>query len=186
LRRAWGRVSIRRMRKNILLATILVLATTAPALAGGKEGTVGVGAELGLSRENIGGENLNVGGVSANYDAGLFHVGGFLGFHDGGNTDDTDYTFGARFYFHLHDSTLSDFGIGGAIGFYSRDDRGVAGQDRDSLLFFEPGIQIRAFVANNVALSFTAGLSFGLADADGADFDGQLQGLAGVHYYFFR
>ena len=166
------------MRKNILLATLLVLATTGPALAGGSEGTIGVGAEYGL--------NGQTGGASMNYDAGLFHAGGFLGFHDDGGNNDTDYTFGARFYYHLHTTSLSDFGVGGMIGFYSADHRNMAPQERQSLLYFEPGVQIRAFISNNVALSFTVGLSFALADADGADIDGQLQALGGVHYYFFK
>ncbi len=174
------------MRKNILLVLIFVLASTAPALAGGKEGTVGVGAEFGLGRETVAGDNVTLGGVSANYDAGPFHVGGFLGFHDEGGGDDTDYTFGARFYYHLHDTPSSDFGVGGAIGFFSRDDRDPLNDDRDSMLFFEPGVQIRAFIATNVALSFTLGFSFGLVDANGADIDGQIQGLGGVHYYFFK
>jgi hypothetical protein len=166
------------MQKTLLLAMLLVLGTSAPAFAGGKEGSIGVGAEFGLNGET--------GGASMNYDAGMFHLGGFLGFHDDGGMDDTDYTFGARFYYHLHDTTMSDFGIGGMIGFFSADTRGMANADRESRLYFEPGIQIRAFVSNNVALSFTAGISFGLADADGADINGQLMAVGGVHYYFFK
>lgn len=166
------------MRKTIMLATILVLATTAPALAGGKEGSIGAGAEFGL--------NGLTGGASANYDAGKFHVGGFLGFFDDGGDDDTDYTFGARFYYHVHESSLSDFGVGGAVGFFSQDHRGMPPLERDTLLFFEPGIQIRAFISNNVALSFTAGISFGLVDAGGAQINGQFNALGGVHYYFFQ
>jgi hypothetical protein len=174
------------MRNNIMLATILVLATTAPALAGGKEGSIGAGAEFGL--------NGLTGGASANYDAGKFHFGGFLGFFDGGDDDDTDYTFGARFYYHVHESSLSDFGVGGAIGFYSQDN--MAPLERDTLLFFEPGVQIRAFLSNNVALSFTTGISFALVDADGAKIGGTdfslfgagagFNAIAGVHYYFFQ
>lgn len=164
------------MRKNILLAMIVVLAATAPALAGGVEGTIGVGAEVGLNGET--------GGASVNYDAGKFHVGGFIGFDDDGGNDDTDYTFGARFYYHVHETTMSDFGVGGMIGFYSEDN--VAPVDRDTRLYFEPGIQIRAFLSNNVALSFTTGLSFGLADGDGASITGQITALGGVHYYFFK
>lgn len=173
------------MQKHILLASLLVLATTSPALAGGKEGSIGVGAEFGLSSLVVNNAvAIGVGGASVNYDAGMFHVGGFLGFHDGGGNNDTDYTFGARFYYHLHDTPQSDFGVGGMIGFYSQDN--PAPIDRQSLLYFEPGVQFRAFVATNVALSFTVGMSFGLADADGANITGQLQGLAGVHYYFFK
>ncbi len=166
------------MRKNILLAVIFVLAATAPALAGGLEGTIGVGAEAGL--------NGQTGGASVNYDAGKFHVGGFIGFDDAGGNDDTDYTFGARFYYHVHETTMSDFGVGGMIGFFSADHRGTPPLERDTLLYFEPGIQIRAFLSNNVALSFTTGLSFGLADASGGTINGQITALGGVHYYFFK
>ncbi len=164
------------MRKNIMLALIFVLAATGPALAGGKEGTIGVGAELGLNGET--------GGASMNYDAGKFHVGGFLGFDDDGGDDDTDYTFGARFYYHMHETTMSDFGVGGMIGFFSADN--PAPMERDTRLYFEPGVQIRAFLSNNVALSFTTGLSFGLADANGGTINGQFIALGGVHYYFFE
>jgi hypothetical protein len=166
------------MRKNIVLAMIFVLAATAPALAGGKEGTIGVGAEVGLNGET--------GGASVNYDAGKFHVGGFIGFDDDGGDDDTDYTFGARFYYHVHETTMSDFGVGGMIGFFSADHRGTPPLERDTRLYFEPGIQIRAFLSNNVALSFTTGLSFGLADANGGVINGQITALGGVHYYFFQ
>jgi hypothetical protein len=172
------------MRKNIMLATILVLASAAPAGAGGKEGSIGVGAEFGL--------NAETGGASMNYDAGKFHFGGFLGLFDGGGDNDTDYTLGARFYYHLHDTPQSDFGVGGSIGFASIDHRNIAPLERRSDLYFEPGIQFRAFISSNVALSFTAGISFGLVDADGAVITGQTIGGAGlvatggVHYYFFR
>jgi hypothetical protein len=168
------------MRKNFILATILVLAATGSALAGGKEGTIGVGAEFGLSND------FPIGGASLNYDASMFHVGGFLGFRDGGGTNDTDYTFGARFYYHLHETTMSDFGLGGTIGFFSLDHRNNAPDERQTLLYFEPGLQIRAFISNNVALSFTAGISFGLVDADGATIGGQPVAQGGIHYYFFE
>lgn len=166
------------MHKNITLAAIIVLAAAGTARAGGKEGTIGVGAEFGL--------NGKTGGGSVNYDAGKFHFGGFLGFLDGPDDDDTDYTFGARFYYHIHESTMSDFGIGGGLGYFSTDDRGMIGAERSTELYFEPGIQIRAFISNNVALSFTAGLTFGLSDANGAALGGQFNALGGVHYYFFK
>ena len=173
------------MRKTLMLATIFVLAATGPALAGGKEGTIGVGAEFGLVNDLGAGVGSGVGGASVNYDASVFHVGGFLGFRDGGGNDDTDYTFGARFYYHLHETTMSDFSVGGMIGFFSLDDRGAA-PERQTLLFFEPGVQIRAFVSNNVALSFSTGISFGLVDADGASLGGQFVAQGGIHYYFFE
>jgi hypothetical protein len=170
------------MRKKLMLASLFVLAATGPALAGGKEGTVGIGAEFGLANGFGEEPGSGLGGASMNYDASVFHVGGFLGFRDGPGNDDTDYTFGARFYYHLHETTMSDFGVGGMLGFFSLD----VDPERETLLFFEPGIQIRAFVANNVALSFSTGISFGLVDANGATVGGQLVAQGGVHYYFFE
>jgi len=164
------------MKHISTLVAFLVVATTASAAhAGGQEGAIGVGVELG--------NNIETGGVSMNYDAGKFHVGGFLGFNDGGGDNDTDYTFGARFYWHLHRTAMSDFGVGGGIGFFSEDQ--PPPNDRQSRLYFEPGFQIRAFIASNVALSFTGGISFRLVDGNGASITGQLQGIAGIHYYFF-
>src|SRR5262245_26007104 len=163
------------MRNTSMLVAIFVVAMTGAANAGGQEGSIGVGVELG--------NNIETGGVSMNYDAGKFHVGGFLGFNDGGSDNDTDYTFGARFYWHVHRTAMSDFGVGGGIGFFSQDQ--PSPMDRESRLYFEPGFQIRAFIAANVAFSFTGGISFRLVDGDGASITGQLSGIAGIHYYFF-
>ncbi|MDQ3366588.1 MAG: hypothetical protein M3680_14285 [Myxococcota bacterium] len=162
----------------------LWLATSAPARAGGQADTLGIGAEYMM--------NGAAGGISLNYDMGALHFGGFLSFLDGGDDDDTDYSLGGRIYYHLHSTAMSDFGIGGALGFYS--DENPANGDRATFLFLEPGIQIRAFVTSNVALSFNAGLVFALQDGDGtfltggtggSDGFGGVTGGAGVHYYFF-
>jgi hypothetical protein len=178
---------MRRMKHTMTIATVLVLATAGAARAGGQEGSIGVGAEFGISGI--------AGGGSVNYDAGKFHVGGFLAMYDGGGDNDTDYSLGARFFWHVHSTAMSDFGLGGGLGYFSVDKRG--GNDRQALLFFEPSFQIRAFVASNVALSFTTGISFGLVDADGFVLGtqsvnvagvaglGAVNATAGVHYYFF-
>lgn len=172
----------------LTLTTVFVLATAGAAQAGGQEGAIGVGAEFGI--------NGLAGGASANYDAGMFHVGGFLAIYDGGEANDTDYSFGGRFFWHLHQTAMSDFGVGGGLGFLSIDKR--AGNDRTSDLFLEPSFQIRVFVASNVALSFTAGISIGLVDAKGFTLGaplssnafvaagvGVVNATAGIHYYFF-
>src|SRR5688572_16447707 len=178
------------MRKQLSLAALCLVAATQTASAGGQEGEIGVGAEFGL--------NGLTGGVSMNYDAGKFHVGGFLGFFDGGGENDTDLTFGARFFWHLHSTAMSDFGLGGTFGLLSIDDRGAPPPDdeRTQLMFIEPSFQIRLFLASNVALSFTAGMTLGLVDADGFAIGapsviggdgpfGAVNAAAGVHYYFF-
>lgn len=171
------------MKQTMMLAAIGLLAMAQPASAGGQEGTIGLGAEFGI--------NGATGGASVNYDAGKFHVGGFLGFFDGGGQDDTDYSLGARFFWHVHSTAMSDFGIGGMFGLLSIDGAG----DRTQLMFLEPSFQIRLFLASNVALSFNAGLSIGLVDADGFAIGapaiggdvgfGAVNATAGVHYYFF-
>ena len=167
--------------KKTLLACMLALST--PALAGGQEDSIGVGAEFLM--------NGLTGGASLNYDLGQMHFGGFLGYYDDGD-ESSDYTFGGRFYYHLHSTAMSDFGIGGSLGFYSDEDA----DDRASFLFLEPSVQIRAFIAANVAISVQAGVVLALQDADGFaisggvlgtgdDTRGVVTGGAGIHYYFF-
>jgi hypothetical protein len=163
-----------RMIKHTLLATCIVLATAGTAAAGGSKGSLGVGAEYQLR---------GLGGVSMNYDLGEFHLGGWVGFADGGGEDDTDFQFGGRFYYHVHSTAMADFGIGGSFGVGILN--AAPGPDSSTQVFIEPGFQIRAFVAANVALSFTGGLTLGVADADGVSVTAGPVVSGGVHYYFF-
>lgn len=158
--------------KTSIFAAVLLAASAGVASAGGQSGTIGAGVEIATS---------GVGGPSINYDAGDFHLGGFLSIQDPAGDDNTDFGIGGRFYYHVHSTAMSDFSVGGALTFVSVDSPG----DRASLLYIEPGIQLRAFITSNVALSFSAGLPIGLVDADGVALTGQINGIAGVHYYFF-
>ncbi len=160
------------MMKTRLFAAFLMLAAAGVAEAGGQPGSIGVGAEAQLS---------GLSGASMNYDAGEFHLGAFLGFHDPGGNDDDALVLGGRFFYHLHSTTSSDFGLGGTLGIGSQNAPG----DRLTLMYIEPGFQIRMFLASNVALSFNAGVSIGVLDADNVDVGGQLNAGAGIHYYFF-
>jgi hypothetical protein len=157
--------------KNTMLIAALVLASSGTALAGGLPGTIGVGAEFELS---------DLGGVSVNYDAGKFHVGGFLGFDDPAGTDNDLIDIGGRFFYHVASTAMSDFSLGGGLGIESANSAG----GRNTSLFLEPSFQIRAFIASNVALSFTGGISIGAIDADHVRIKGDFNGNAGVHYYF--
>lgn len=173
------------MKNTTLLAALAVavmMAAPGTASAGGSPGSLGVGAESSLGSLDAGDLGLfGIGGISLNYDAGDFHVGGLLGFADGGDDDDTNFTLGGRFYYHLASTAMADFGLGGNLTLLSLDGPG----DRAAVMFLEPGFQIRAFVTPNVALSFTAGLAIGVVDAEGLALGGQATGSAGVHYYFF-
>lgn len=160
----------------VFLAT--VAATSSAAWAGGSPNSLGVGAEsvfTGLGEDAIG-------GISANYDMGAFHFGGYLGVADPAGADNTSLQLGARFFYHLHSSAMADFGVGGTLAYANVP---VANGEKDDLVYLVPGLQIRAFIASNVALSFSSGIALGLGDADGVALNGQLTSSAGIHYYFF-
>jgi hypothetical protein len=167
--------------KNILFTVASVAslcALSTPAWAGGSSGSPGVGGEF---------QTSGLGGLSVNYDMGEFHVGGFLGYYDNEGDDNSIVELGARFYYHIHTTAMSDFGVGGSFGVGLFDNPAPA--DDTTALFIEPGFQIRAFVTSNVALSFTGGLSISASDSIGGAYDFALTsdfvGAGGVHYYFF-
>jgi hypothetical protein len=161
------------MLKTTILAAVLLASTAGLAHAGGQAGSIGVGAEFQL--------NGLTGGASLNYDAGPFHVGGFFGFADPPGGDNTEFNVGGRFYYHVHSTAMADFGVGGSLGILN--DHDMAGNKRTQV-FIEPGIQIRLFLAANVAVSGSTGIVIGTADADGVAVTGQTI-TAGLHYYFF-
>lgn len=177
------------MMKIGFFAAVLVMAATGAAHAGGQEGTVGVGAEYQIN---------GAGGASVNYDAGTFHIGGFLGFYDPEGANNTTFDIGGRFYYHVHSTAMADFGVGVGLGFVSLPPP-PGSNDRVLGVFIEPSVQTRLFLASNVALSFTTGLVIGVVDAGGVGVTGQgiggsivdlgagvgFTGGAGVHYYFF-
>lgn len=165
------------MIKTSLLAVVIALATASVAHAGGQAGSVGVGVEETLS---------GLSGLSLNYDAGKFHVGGFLGYEDP-NGPGNLLEIGARFFYHVHSTAMADFSLGGTLGIASASpgELGNATMDRETDVYIEPSFQIRLFIASNVALSFTGGIEIGVADANEVDIRGQVEGIAGIHYYFF-
>src|SRR5262245_46114171 len=142
------------MKKNLAIVTGLGLLALAAgtASAGGSKGSIGVGGEATVGEVTLDfgmGNTVNIGrigGLSMNFDAGEFHVGGFLGFSDGGDDDDTDVALGGRFYYHLHSTAMADFGIGGGVGLAFIGDRTPMVDEGKTGLLVEPGLQIRAFI----------------------------------------
>jgi len=172
------------MSKTSLLTSLLLCAAVGTASAGGQAGSIGVGAQYQLS---------GIGGLSINYDAGQFHVGGSLGFSDPQGAEPATFELAGRFYYHVHHSAFADFGLGGSIGFASVP-VGMGGNTRNTDVFLEPGFEIRAFLSSNVALSATAGIVIGAADAGGVAIAGSTIGGTGgplfdagvgIHYYFY-
>jgi hypothetical protein len=145
--------------------------------AGGKAG-IGVGGEYSL----LGGSGLPaVGGPSVAYEAGLFHIDAAFMVLKLRSGVDPDFGLMGRFWWHLHATSASDFSIGGGIAYRHFG----AGTGADGV-YIEPGAQLRAFIANNVAIGLTLGLSIGTADASpGFAVTANPFGTAGVHYYFF-
>ena len=166
------------MMKTSLIATVILIAATSAAHAGGQAGSLGVGAEFDLN---------GLGGISMNFDGGRFHTGIGVGFSDPEGPNNTEFDLFGRFYFHVASSAMADFGLGGMIALQTLPAANPnPANQRDTNVFLEPGFQIRLFVASNVALSFAAGITIGVADNTGVAITGQgLNGEAGVHYYFF-
>lgn len=194
--------------KKIILSTLALAAFATPAFAqvegsvsvdanvsgsaainDGTDGTMAAGGAPGTANKfavgvitPIVGAVLGVDGlVSVEYDLGAFHVGGGIGFADPDGDDNFGLAIGGRFYYHIAQSATADFGVGGSL-YYANQSEGP--DDSSDSIFIEPGIQIRAFVVPNVALSFTGGIIIGAADAGGVALLGQVTGSAGVHYYF--
>jgi hypothetical protein len=157
----------------VFLATVAV---TGSAWAGGSPNSLGVGAEAVFTGDD------GIGGISANYDMGALHFGGYLGIADPAGADNTSLQLGGRFFYHVHSSAMADFGVGGTLAYANVP---AGGGEKADLVYLVPGFQIRAFVASNVALSFSSGIALGLGDADGVALNGQLTSSAGIHYYFF-
>ncbi|HEY4176237.1 MAG TPA: hypothetical protein VGM90_05380 [Kofleriaceae bacterium] len=173
------------MKKTLLAAALVVAASAGSAFAGGSPGSIGVGAEYLLSGGLLPSQGGAIaGGPSLNYDAGQFHVGGFLAIADGGGSNDTDIGIGGRFFYHVASSAMADFSVGGSLGYLSFDTHVPMGGSRTNFVFIEPGAQIRAFIVPNVALSATIGLTIGAGDAQGLALTGQTV-TGGIHYYFF-
>jgi hypothetical protein len=169
------------MRKTIISTTIAsaVLLAAAPAFAGGSSGSFGAGVDVPLAS----GDGNGLAEASLDYDGGKFNAGGGLGIADPDGPHNTQVDVSGHFYFHVASSAMADFGIGGDILFQSLQNGPAPGTTTD--VFLDPGIQVRAFIASNVALVFTAGLSIGVGDSSAIFFGGNPVADAGFRYYFF-
>ncbi len=155
---------------------LAVLLAAAPAFAGGSKGSIGVGVDLPLAAGVLP-------EVAVDYDAGAFHVGGGLGIENPEGPNNTEVDASGHFFFHVASSAMADFGVGGDILFQSIGN-GPGNNGTATNVFLEPGAQIRAFIASNVALSLTLGMSIGVGDSSNFYFGSRPEGEAGLRYYF--
>ncbi len=115
-------------------------------------------------------------GLSVVLDAGKTHYEGiFL-------IGEEVLNLGARGWFHIHESKRADLSLGAGFGFQRID----VGGESETPLHIEGGLQIRVFIADNVALSADAGLAFVVQDGDDQFVLGShdLFGGAGIAYFF--
>jgi hypothetical protein len=152
--------------------------TAAPARGAGRAG-FGAGAEYTLTGL--------LGGTFV-YDAGTWHADVLLN----SNFAHAQNQIGVagRFFFVLHQSAAADFSIGPGIGFVHRhreNDDGSNPQDFNDI-HVEGGLQIRAFVVSNVALSASAGIGAvfpSSPDHSSASIGGQAGASFGITYFFY-
>jgi hypothetical protein len=188
------------MRRTISLAVLaaaLLIITTpalaqeiapAPVVSTPRAATHGVGPGVGVTGMLLGGPA----GLSLAYDGGPWHVDTMLGLFKSGPNVRANFAIGARFWYHLHSTTNSDFSVGGGLGYLRIGNRPPA-VPAVTGIFIEAGAQIRAYLTSNVALSGTLGFSIATADFEAYGIGGQslagqtLGGFAGVglHYYFY-
>jgi len=170
---------------GVLAAGVVLLAAQNSSWAQGATGgsSMGVGAETMLIPPIVGG----VGGAGEFvYDMGTFHIDGLLMFGSWENTG-TLIGLGGRFYYVVHQRSAADFSVGGGLAFINFDPDGPGSSETDIVV--EAGAKIRVFLAENVALHSTLGLSF-YADDNGADtsnlvdIGGRLSGNLGITYFF--
>jgi hypothetical protein len=130
---------------------------------------------------------------------GGFHADGFFGLRhyapnaaSGNTTKTTDFSVGARFWYHVHAATFADFSLGGGLGFIRWEtDPGRPGNDSRLDLALQVGGQIRAFLVPNVAILADLGLGVFFGPTDDLLIGGQsvgggefVNGTLGIAYFF--
>ena len=142
-------------------------------------GAIGVGAVTWLSPFVTGGEFV--------YDQPMFHLEGVVGFghtsNNGASSGNLD--IGVAGWYHLARGTNADFSIGGGAGLFYNSPAGAGSASTQFAL--EPGIEARAFLTPNFALTFRAGFAITFGDNNSAtnfSLGGQGSGQFGFVYFF--
>jgi hypothetical protein len=183
------------MLKSLSLAVLtgsLLFASTAFAQleeTGGTEPSSGSGGAFGLGMETVltapfaanGGPISPAGAAAFSWDSGQFRVDGllYLLFIEDSTTT---FALGGRFFYEMHSTSKADFSLGGglALGFA---DSGPG--DANIRVAMEGAMQVRVWLASNVALNASAGLGFSVGEgAFVFGLSGQLTGGFGLMYYF--
>jgi hypothetical protein len=179
----------------VMSVSIVALSLTAPAAAAAQP-VLGTGNGSGGAGLGVGAAAFLSGlaGVEVVYDQPRWHIEGLLGFdsRDGngpGAPSTTNFTFGVRGWYHLHQGTNSDFSVGGGVGFdhfsASLNNNTASGTET----FFEPGAEARVFLTPNFALFGLAGFTLAFGDVTNGNNTGialasQVNAAFGFTYFF--
>jgi hypothetical protein len=142
-------------------------------------GVIGIGAVEWLSPFVTGGEFV--------YDTSPFHIEAALGFaHASQNgASGSNFDIGVAGWYHLAKGANADFSIGGGAGLQYTSAPGAG--NSQTLFALEPGIEARAFLSQNFALTFRAGFAITFGDNNAAttiSLGGQGSGQFGFVYFF--
>jgi hypothetical protein len=201
---------MRNHARTLALCTLTGVLLAAPAAAQAQETTLGTpppGETAAHHGRAVGGSGGGLGigaasyvsgmaGPQAVYDAGPWHAELMLGFehHTGGggaNPSINTFDFGLGGWYHLHAGDRSDFSIGGNLGFMVSN---FSPGPSNNAIVIEPGVQVRVFVTDNVAVSGRVGLPIVFGDDINQPYvgelhehfglGGQISGLFGFAYFF--
>jgi hypothetical protein len=137
------------------LVSLLVLGTL--ATAANAQTAEGHGPGIGVEQD--------LGGLTGGtfvWDGGSFRIDVLFGLAHLSipGPDETDFGIGGRFWFVVHRMERADLGIGGGVAVV----REEIGDQHETNIHIEGGAQIRAFIAPNVALLASLGLTIVTAD----------------------
>lgn len=169
-------------------------AAPVPATSGGGGGGgAGHGAGVGIQQDIGGALAGQMTSAAFVYDMGQFRISGMFGMAGSGDNFPNDnrnsaFGLGANFYYVLHSMRAADLSIGGGAVLVLTDSRGGGGGSQSTTdLGLSGGLQIRAFVTDNVAAHANVGVGVALMsdDRDSAFvFTGNLLGGLGLTYFF--
>jgi len=193
------------MRRIILILSLFVAASFLTASAAQAQQTTTATGAISAHGSGIGvGALTMLNGVNGalvtwGNARGSFHIDGIFGlrrYNPNGNYT-TSFSFGGRFWYHIHAAAFADFSLGGGLGLLRWETNpGNPGNDDRLDLCLQGGAQIRAFIVPNVAISADLGLGvfFGVEDdiliggqsigggyAGGENF---VSGTLGIAYFF--
>ncbi|HEY0708326.1 MAG TPA: hypothetical protein VGG33_16085 [Polyangia bacterium] len=151
-----------------------VMTNTAEAQASPVAGKLGLGIATAFSP----GPGPDT-GLNLVFDGGMWHADAIAALSGNGASTAS---LGAHGWFHVREGAMSDFSVGGGLGWFRYNPEGPG--EGASGVGIDIGFMIRAFVTANVAVGATGGLQVLSGDFDGFSLSGQPVGAFSFTYFF--